>query len=180
MAQDDILDMVERRAACELRAATGRRLIGLAAPFDREARVSGFTEIIRPGAFAKTLGAGADILALVDHDPGRLLGRTISNTLRLSESNRGLEFEIDVPETQLGNDILALAARGDIGGASIGFRATQEAWPSRDRRELRAVQLMEISVIHSHAAYRDTHVSVRSRPVPDDIRRRLKLRVLAL
>jgi HK97 family phage prohead protease len=168
---------LERRAAIELRAVTGRRLEGLAAPFDSETRVGTFREVIRPGAFTKTLSSGADILALVDHHPGQLLGRSSSGTLRLTETTRGLEFSIDVPETQLGNDVLALAQRGDIGGASIGFRAEQEAWPARDRRELRAVRLIEISIVHAHAAYRGTSVSVRSAITADDIKRRLRLAV---
>lgn len=171
---------MERRAATELRAASGRRLEGLAAPFDREARIGHFQEIIRPGAFAGSLAAGADVLALVDHDKGRLLGRTASGTLRLRESARGLEFDLDVPETALGNDILVMAQRGDLGGASIGFRAEKEAWPTRGRRELRAVKLLEISIVHAHAAYADTSVSVRCRPSEDDERRLLRLKVAAL
>lgn len=171
---------MERRAAVELRAASGRRLEGLAAPFNREARIGAFTEVIRPGAFAATLAGGADVLALVDHDSGRLLGRTASGTLRLRETTRGLEFDLDLPKTSLGEDILALAERGDLGGASIGFRADKEAWPSRDRRELRAVTLLEISVVHAWPAYSETELSVRARPTDDDVRRRLRLRLVAL
>ena len=177
MSAPAVAEGLERRAAKELRAVAGRRLVGLAAPFDREARIGAFRETIRPGAFAKTLAAGGDILGLVDHDATRLLGRTASGTLRLTETTRGLEFELDLPETSLGNDVLALAERGDLGGVSIGFRAEQEVWPARDRRELRSVKLFEVSVIHAHAAYRDTTVSVRAHQGNDDIRRRLRLAV---
>jgi HK97 family phage prohead protease len=77
--------MLERRAfAAELRAK-GRRLEGYAATFGAEARIADFTETIAPGAFASTLAERADILALVDHDPGRVLARTRSGTLRLTE-----------------------------------------------------------------------------------------------
>ena len=55
----------------ELRAA-GRRLEGYAAVFDTEAQIGGFSETIRAGAFRAALASGADVLALVDHDPGRL------------------------------------------------------------------------------------------------------------
>lgn len=117
----------ERRTLpVELRAK-GRRLEGYAATFNTPTVIGeSFTEVIAPGAFAATLTANPDILALVDHDLTRLLGRTGASTLRLTEDSRGLAFEIDLPATQLGNDILALAERGDLGGMSFGFMVTDE------------------------------------------------------
>ena len=172
-------DGTERRAGLEYRA-DGRRLVGYAATFGTEARIGTFTETIRPGAFRASLLSGRDILGLVDHDPSRLLARTGSGTLRLSEDARGLSFEIDVPDTALGRDILTLAERRDLGGMSFGFIATNEAWPARDRRELRAADLLEISIVQAHPAYSQTTVSARSQAVAaDDARvRRLLLRTL--
>jgi HK97 family phage prohead protease len=89
---------IERRAVLELRAA-GRRLEGIAAPFDQVAHVNGFDEVIRRGAFAETLADGHDVVALVDHDGGKLLGRTKTGTLRLQEARQGLMFDLDVPQT---------------------------------------------------------------------------------
>src|ERR1051326_3517067 len=95
---------LERRAALvELRAA-GRRLEGYAAIFNTETRVADFVETIAPGAFAGSLASGADILALADHDPTRLLARTRSGTLRLCEDTKGLNFDLDLPLTTLGAD----------------------------------------------------------------------------
>lgn len=156
---------VERRAAAaEIRAA-GRRLEGYAATFGAEARIGSIVESIAPGAFAASLADGGDKLALVDHDPGRVLARTRSGTLRLAEDSRGLHFSLDVPDTQAGNDVLALATRGDVGGMSFGFmvRKGGEAW-NGDRRELRAVDLREISVVLAWPAYPDTAIAVRNRP----------------
>lgn len=151
------------RTAVELRAA-GRRLEGHAAVFNSPAAIGSFTETIRPGAFrASLLTPGRDVLALVDHDPGRLLGRTASGTLRLSEDGRGLVYSVDVPDTQLGHDVLALAQRGDLGGCSFGFRVTDEAWPAPNRRELLAVELVEISIVHAWPAYEATTVQARAR-----------------
>ena len=157
-------DGTERRAATELRAV-GRQLQGVVARFNNPAMIGGqFQETILPGAFRVSLAKpGADILALVDHDPGRLLARTGSGTLRLNESAAGLEFSLDVPNTSLGHDVLELAERGDIGGMSFGFRVVSEAWPKRDQRELRAVDLLECSVVHSWPAYSGTEVNARSR-----------------
>lgn len=153
---------LEMRAAAEVRAA-GRQLVGYAAKFGVPATIGGFTETIKPGAFRASLAASPDVLALVDHDPTRLLARTSSGTLRLAENSIGLEFTLDVPDTQLGRDTLALAQRGDLGGCSFGFRVVNEAWPTRDTRTLIAVDLVEISIVQAFPAYDQTTVSARAR-----------------
>ena len=166
---------LELRAAAEIRAA-GRRLEGYAAVFNTPAPIGSFVETIAPGAFRASLAAaGLDALALVDHDPGRLLARTRSGTLRLVEDARGLAFDLDVPDTQLGHDVLALAQRGDLGGCSFGFRVDRDAWPAHDKRTLLAVNLVEISIVHAFPAYAQTSVAARSRPASGDpvrVRRR--------
>ena len=168
MSQVRFPDGVEVRAAAEMRTA-GRRLEGYAARFNVTARIADrFNEVIRPGAFRASLMAGPDTLALVDHDPGRLLARTSSGTLRLNEDAAGLAFSLDLPDTSLGRDVLALAERGDLGGMSFGFRPTDEAWPAADRRELRAVDLVEVSVVHAWPAYAETTVAARSRRLDFD------------
>jgi HK97 family phage prohead protease len=156
------MEIERRAAAAEIRAA-GRKLVGYAATFGTEARIGDFVETIAAGAFSASLADGRDTLALVDHDAGRLLARTRSGTLRLAEDARGLTFEIDTPETQVGRDVLALAERGDLGGMSFGFRVRRdgERWCGR-RRELRAVDLLEISVVQAWPAYGGTSVAART------------------
>lgn len=145
----------------------GRRLEGYAATFGIAADIGGkFSETIAAGAFGGSLRSRSDVLALVDHDPSRVLARTRSNTLRLSEDSRGLAFDLDLPDTQAGRDVLALAERGDLGGMSFGFTALDE---QRDGnvRELRAVQLHEISVVLAWPAYDGTVINARSRLIAD-------------
>ena len=70
-------------------------LRGYAAVYDQPtARQSDYpgTETIARGAFDSALGRD-DVLALVDHDMGKLLGRTSTGTLRLSSDDHGLAFE---------------------------------------------------------------------------------------
>ncbi len=154
---------LERRQATEVRVA-GRRLEGHAAVFGVEARIADFVEVIAPGAFAASLSQGQDILALADHDPARLLARTRSGTLSLREDARGLAFALQVPDTQAGRDVLALAERGDLGGMSFGFTVPKggERWQGR-RRELRAIDLKEVSVVSAWPAYGGTTVAARCR-----------------
>lgn len=154
----------KRSCPVEIRAR-GRRLEGYAATFGAEARIApGLVETIRPGAFSQSLAEREDILALVDHDPSRLLARTKSGTLRLSEDAKGLAFDLDVPDTQAGHDVLALATRGDLGGMSFGFHVLDEL-VNGSRRELRAVELIEISIVLAFPAYGGTSVQARTMPL---------------
>lgn len=166
---------IEQRAALEVRAE-GRKLIGYAATFNNETRIADFSETIKPGAFASSIGGGTDILALVDHDKSRVLARTKSGSLRLQEDAKGLRFEIDVPDTSAGRDVLALATRNDLGGMSFGFSvpAGGDAWQG-DKRELRSIVLHEISVVQAHPAYGDTVVQARSLQSKTATDRRLAL-----
>ncbi len=158
-------DGFERRGApVELRVA-GRRLEGYAATFGTPATIGGFTESIRAGAFTRTLSAGGDTLALMDHDPAKLLARTGNGSLRLAEDTRGLHFSLDLPNTTLGSDALAMVESRLAGGMSFGFRVPPggDAWPTASTRELRAVDLAEISLVSAFPAYGQTTVSARAR-----------------
>ncbi|WP_081375937.1 HK97 family phage prohead protease [Xanthomonas perforans] len=152
---------IERRFATGA-TVEGRQLIGLAAPFGTETRIADFRELIAPGAFTRTLAENKDILALADHAPDKVLGRTKSGTLALRQTDKGLEYSLTLPDTSTGNDIRTLAQRGDLGGVSMGFVATRDSWDG-DRRTLHEVELIEISIVQSWPAYPTTTVSLRSK-----------------
>jgi hypothetical protein len=161
---------IEKRFAAEISTETrgqSRRLIGYAARYGAVADIGGrFREKIAPGAFAGSLRTGSgeseDIVALLDHDPSRILGRTRSKTLTLADEEDGLYFDIAVPETTAGRDALALAERGDLGGASIGFIVEEEA-REKDVRIVKRARLLEISIVSSWPAYGGTTVEARER-----------------
>ena len=98
----------------------GRTLHGYAAVYNVESEdLGGFRERIAPGAFSGVLDA--DVRALLNHDPSQVLGRTKSSTLRLFDEQRGLRFEVDLPESPLGENVREAVRRGDIDGASFRF-----------------------------------------------------------
>jgi Escherichia/Staphylococcus phage prohead protease len=152
---------IERRAVMELRISQ-RRLEGYAAKFGVQTRIADFVETIRSGAFTASLRSGADVLCLVDHDVTKLLARTRSGNLKLAEDATGLAFELSIPDTTVGRDVLALAERSDLGGMSFGFMVEKDSWQG-NRRELVAVDLREISVVSAWPAYPQTTVTARMR-----------------
>lgn len=137
---------------------------GYAAVFGEVTNIADyFDEVIARGAFTTTLTT-SDVLAYFDHDRGRILGRTASGTLRLSEDAKGLAVEIDLPDTTDGRDVRTLIERGDIRGMSFGFRVTKEEWDETGavpKRTILAVELREVSIV-SEPAYDGTSIALRS------------------
>lgn len=155
---------LERRSVPELRAAHDH-LVGYAVLFDtRSLDLGGFVEIVRPGAVDRALAAAADVRALYEHNPAAVLGRT-PKTLTLTKDARGLAFDLEPAPTQAGKDALALVTRGDITGASFGFRTHKDAWRKDGAvtiRELLDVEILEISLT-AFPAYAESDVSLARR-----------------
>tara|TARA_R110000803_G_scaffold57828_1_gene115934 strand:- start:129 stop:764 length:636 start_codon:yes stop_codon:yes gene_type:complete len=146
----------------------GTMLVGYGAVFGKRSQdLGGFTEIIEPAAFNRSLSEGGDVLCCVNHDVNLLLGRSASDTLRLSVDDVGLRYEIDMPDTTAGRDAMALAKRGDLFGSSFTFSVAPsgERWTEDDEgrktRFLSEVRLYELGPVVS-PAYLDTTVASRS------------------
>lgn len=153
------LGTVEHRATKD-----GRHIAaGYAAVFGRRSHeLGGFTELVDPAAFTKTV-TEADVIAAWNHNEDRLLGRLSSGTLRLTVDDRGLFYEIDMPDCEAG--ITELLQRGDIRGSSFGFRTIRDRWEQDDKgavtRTLLEVALIDVSPV-ARPAYPDTTAALRS------------------
>ena len=167
--------MLELRGHGTLKASGNKTLTGYAAVFNSEANLGSFCEVIRPGAFAKSLATGSNIRALYHHQGDALLGTTRGGTLTLREDAHGLAFELALPDTTHGRDLAILVDRGDVAGCSFGFRVPEggDRWEARGAqtvRELLTVELAEITLT-SDPAYQDTTVALRSMPSVYDLHR---------
>lgn len=154
-------------------------ITGYAAVFNSQTSIGDyFEEIIMPGAFARSLSENGDIRALFNHNWDNILGRTKSGTLRLEEDERGLKFEIELPNTSTGRDLAESMSRGDINQCSFGFWIAEETWDYSVEPALRTiheVELHEISVV-SIPAYDDTEASlVRSKEIDKEVEQRIKI-----
>ena len=153
---------LSRRLECRAGDA-GKMIGGYAAVFNSQTDIGGyFKEVIAPGAFRDALKG--DVRALIDHNSGRVIGRTTAGTLRLAEDASGLAVEIDLPDTTDAQDLAKLIERGDISGMSFGFEVTKQTWDETGDvpvRTIEAVNLFEVSVV-AFPAYPDTTIAMRS------------------
>lgn len=147
----------------------GTTISGVAAVFDSlSENLGGFREQIKPGAFDKT--DMKDVRGLFNHDSNFVLGRTLSKTVRLKQTKRGLEYEIDLPDTRTIRDlVLAPIKRGDIDQSSFGFIVGpgNDSWDEdSEGRLVRTIHafdsLFDVSPV-TFPAYAEASVGVRSR-----------------
>lgn len=159
---------IEHRVRGEVRAEAvpdgdGRRLVGYAALFNTPADIAGmFREQIAPGAFTQAIQRD-DVRALVNHDANMVLGRNKAGTLRLSEDDKGLRVEVDMPDTQMARDLGVSMERGDINQMSFGFIVKREEFTDEEPplRTIREAELFDVSVV-TYPAYEETEVGLRS------------------
>lgn len=161
---------IEIRCCGEKVVARGPGMTGYAARYNvRSMPIGGdFIEVIKPGAFERTLRESPDIRGLLQHDPSQLFGRTKSGTLQLRSDEQGLAFEVaELPKTGCGPVIAEGLARGDLDGMSFGFRVPEggDVWSVEPGgamvRTLLSPDLLEISLT-AFPAYPDTSVALRS------------------
>ena len=126
-------------------------LTGYAALFNsRSENLGGFTEVIAPGAFTRSLKSRNDIKLLWNHDTSAVMGSTRAGTLKLEEDTRGLKVTAVLPNTTHGRDAKELVKRGDVTGFSFGFtipgRGGDEWNAEGTERTLKSVRLHEVSL----------------------------------
>jgi hypothetical protein len=158
-----------------------KTLYGYAVKWEKKSHVLGywrkFREQFKKGAFDDSLSKD-DQRFLWSHDTSKVLGRTKNQTLRLFEDNVGLRFELDLPDTTLGDDTYKSIKRGDVDGVSFGFQMINEEIEEPDDdlmlRTVTKAKLLEVSAV-AFPAYPDSEVSARGYdPYKDYVQERNK------
>lgn len=159
---------------------SGERIIeGYFAVYNQETELwANAFEVIKPGAFANTLGN--DIRALTNHDTTLVLGRNKAGTLELKDDSRGLWGKIVINENDTDAvNLYERVKRGDVDQCSFGFNVLKETADYLDnggvRWTLEEIDLHEVSVC-TFPAYEQTGVQARKQELAQYERRHLELK----
>lgn len=137
----------------------------------RSLDLGGFTEIITPTAFNKTINDKKNVRALLDHKKEKVLGDIKSGTLKLENRNDGLVCTVEVPNTTYAQDAFELMSRGIGNAMSFGFypvKTTNE--PQTRTKYLNEVKLEEVSfLISEDPAYPASNAKTLLRSLEDDV-----------
>ena len=149
-----------------------RHVEGYAVVFESQSEDLGFFETIDRGAITQELVDNSDVFALLNHDDEKVLARSKNGvgSLKLTVDERGLKYEFDAADTQLGNDLLEYLKRGEINTSSFAFALDYndpeaETWTRKNGANYRTIH--KIAYLHDvspvwNAAYSATSVSQRS------------------
>lgn len=165
-----------------------RHVEGYAIVFDSLSVDLGFYETIERGAITQELLDNSDVFALLNHDDDKVLARSNNGvgSLKLTLDERGLKYEFDAADTQLGNDLLEYLKRGEISTSSFAFALNYndpdaETWERKNGKNYRTIH--KIAYLHDvspvwNAAYAATSVSQRCLDKAKELEEREKAQIL--
>lgn len=156
---------------CELRSENeGRRISGKAISFDTQSNDIGFIEILHRGCISQELIDSSNIVFLYNHDYNQVIARANKGkgTLNIDLRDDGVYFDLEVPNTTMGNDLLENIRLGNITQCSFGFRYANEEGAYKDekidgvwyRDVYKIGELFDLSAV-TYPAYDDTYVNAR-------------------
>ncbi len=128
----------------------------------------GWVERYMEGCYTRTLLNYPSIMGFWAHDSSQVLARTDSGTMRVTQDSTGLLCEYDIPDTNLGRDLLTLVERGDVTGLSVGYWPdhASEKWTKENDQVINNIysvaELMEVSLCSKGAIPAAQIINVRS------------------
>jgi HK97 family phage prohead protease len=147
-----------------------RRLCWYACLFDQPAEITErdkngqlvtYTEIIRPGAFTRTLSEDHAVVGNIDHDNGSSFATTTDGTLLLQEDPKGLFASCWIPEGEAGDAVIQRVLSGELDGSSFRFGSV------KSRSNGGTVERLEVTLadvcLTANPAYPQTHGEVHLR-----------------
>ena len=156
---------------CELRSENeGRHISGKAISFDTQSNDIGFIEILHRGCISQELIDSSNIVFLYNHDYNQVIARANKGkgTLNIDLRDDGVYFDLEVPNTTMGNDLLENIRLGNITQCSFGFNYANEEGAYKDekigdvwyRNVYKIGELFDLSAV-TYPAYDDTYVNAR-------------------
>lgn len=119
-----------------------------------------FNEVVKQGAFTRSLNSGKEIPLLLEHDYNRVLDNT-SGSLTLTEDQIGLRFDAEIRD----KEVYEKVKNKQINNCSFGFVPVDQEYEAisdvREKRFLKDLELLEISLVEN-PAYAGSLVEVRN------------------
>jgi len=110
--------------------------------------VDSYGDTILPGAYKSTLGSRERPIQMRWNHWGPVIGKW----LEMAEDEKGLKVRGELtPGHSVAEDAYALLKHGSVTGLSIGYRVKSFDEPEPGRRELKEIDLVEISIVESPA-----------------------------
>lgn len=149
-----------------------RRISGLAIPSESRSELlyGEFYETIAKDALNEDLINNNDIKLYLNHDASQgtyARSKFGEGSLRLFVTDRGIEFETELPNTAFGDALLEGIRRGDFDSLSFAFVPEEDEWEDNGdgtyNRTIRSISFLdEISLLSCAPAYEQTEVKLRS------------------
>lgn len=151
----------ERKFNAEIRAIEqdGKKILTGLIPYNSASEDMGFIEIIKPGAFAKSIIEMKRIFALWNHDNRQVLGNTENGTLKLTDTPAGLVAEVVLNDTSYAQDAWLQVQSGNVITMSFSFSTIKEDFDYSGEKPIRyliEVRLYEVSFGVPFPAYAET------------------------
>lgn len=139
---------VELRASADGTGGSRLTFTGYAsiveAPYQMQDWLGPYTEVVRDGAFVKTLAEGPDVIFCLNHAwDGAPMARTGPGTLTLTADSTGLltEAQIDPKRSDVYQVQSAMEA-GELDAMSFAFWVTRQTWsPDYEQRDILEVDM---------------------------------------
>lgn len=117
-----------RKLSSELRSDGGRHLSGYCVRFNEPSQYLGFYEVISPTAITEETLKKSDIYCLWNHNQDDVLGRSRfgEGNLTLTLDDKGLRYDLDLLDNQIGDMVLSYVQAGIVRGSSFAFTISDE------------------------------------------------------
>lgn len=149
-----------------------RKVTGLAIPVNSRSELlyGEFYETILPEAINESIIQNNDIKLYMNHDASQgtyARSKNGEGSLKLSITERGLEFETELADTVFAQQLLEGIRRGDYDAISFAFIPNEQDWEENEdgtyNRSIRSISFIdEISILSCAPAYEATEVNIRS------------------
>ena len=129
-----------------------------------------FVEQVLPKVWTRALRKAEDVKILFNHREDRELGSIKQGNLALYEDAIGLKVNCTIED----KEVIEKARNGEIRGWSFGFKANEDIWEkvndNLQRRYLKDINLLEVSILTLEPAYEGCFAEIRSETSMPEIR----------